>query len=49
VSGITAAANADLPEIRELLASNGLPTVDVTPDAHPEFLVMRGNGRSEVE
>ncbi len=42
---VSPAANADLPAIIALLASNELPTADVQPDSHPEFLITRRDGR----
>jgi len=42
---ITLASDAELPAIIELLAANGLPTEDLNPQSHPEFLVIRRDGR----
>ncbi len=42
---VSAAANEDLPDIIALLASNELPTADVRPDSHPEFLIARRDAR----
>jgi len=38
------AAETDIPAIVALLAASGLPSSDVLPDSHPEFLVVRDRG-----
>jgi amino-acid N-acetyltransferase len=43
--GINPAVEADIADIVELLASNGLPSGDVSGESRPEFLVIREGRR----
>ncbi len=45
IASVSPATGADLPAILTLLTSAGLPTADVRPDSHPEFLIASNGDR----
>ena len=45
LASVSAAASKDLPAIVALLSAAGLPVADVAADSHPEFLIIRRDGR----